>query len=228
MEVKPILATTLSKRELLRKKRLEQKRRKITTIILIAVGAVVLISLIILIPNFLRGQAQSGDGRGFTLGDPNAPVSVVNFSSFACAHCENFSKNTEPEFIANFVETGEVFYRYVTIAGPTDASAQNAAIASYCADEQNRFFDYKAFLFPAATLQDGFSSSNLINMAEMAGLDRESFETCLDSSTYQQAPIDDFRFAQSVGVAGTPSFLVNDQLVYSNELIPLVESLLKR
>lgn len=222
------MATNLSKRELLRRKRLEQKRRKTITFILIAFGAVAMISLIIFIPNFLRAQAKSGDGRGFTLGDPNAPVTVVNFSSFACVHCENFSKNTEPEFIANYVETGEVFYRYVTVASPTNLTAQNAAIASYCADDQDRFFDYKAYLYPAAAIQDGFSSSNLINLAETAGLDRASFEACLESSTHQQAPIDDFRFAQSVGVTGTPSFLVNDQLVFSTELIGIVESLLNR
>lgn len=228
MEVNLILATNLSKRELLRRKRLEQKRRKTITFILIAVGAVVLISLIIFIPNFLRGQAKSAEGRGFTIGDPNAPVTVVNFSNFACVHCENFSKNTEPDFIANYIETGDVFYRYVTVASPTDLATQNAAIASYCADEQGLFFDYKPYLYPASVLQDGFSTSNLINMAETAGLDRASFEACLESSAHQQAPIDDFRFAQSVGVTGTPSFLVNDQLVFSNELIALVESLLNK
>jgi protein-disulfide isomerase len=220
------LSTKTSNRELLVKKRKEEKRRKTITFTLIALGAVLLISLIIIIPNLITGRSKADSGRGFPLGDPNAPVSVINFSSYACGHCERFSTNVEPDFIASYVDTGDVYYRYLTVASPRNPTAVNAAIASYCAADQERFFDFKPYLYPAAGIQDGFSTTNLINLAETAGLDKASFEACLTGQTHQNAPSEDFRFAQSVGVTSTPTFLVNGQLVFANELIPLVESLL--
>ena len=223
------MSTNKSKRVLLRKKRLEQKRRKTTVVIIVALGAVLLISLTIILPNLLRNRSRAVEGRGFTLGDPDAPVSVVNFSSYSCGFCEDFSETVEPEFIANYVDTGDVYYRYITIAFSGDASARNAVKASYCAGDQNRFFDFRPYLFSAVRIQNGFSTDNLVNMAANAGLDQALFETCMVDDTHKNAPIEDLRFAQSVGVTGTPSFLVNnDQLVYSSELIPLVDSLLNR
>ena len=223
------MSTKQSKRVLLRKKRIEQKRRQTTTLILVGLGAVLLISLTIILPNLLRSQSISGEGRGFTLGNPDAPVSVVNFSSFNCGFCASFSETVEPEFIANYIDTGDVYYRYVIIAPPGDAAAQNASKASYCAEDQGQFFNFKSYLYSAASNQNGFSTENLVSLAGNAGLDQTLFETCLTDNRYENAPIEDLRFAQSVGLTGTPSFLVNnDQLVYSNELIPLVDSLLNR
>lgn len=221
--------TNLSKRELLRKKRLEEKKRKTTLFIIIALGAVLLISLTIILPNLLRNRSRAAEGRGFTLGDPNAPVSVVNFSSYSCGFCEDFSETVEPEFIANYVDTGDVYYRYITLAFSSDAGTQNAVKASYCAGDQNRYFDFKSYLFSAVRIQNGFSTDNLVNLAANAGLDQILFETCMGENTHNSAANEDLRFAQSVGVTGTPSFLVNnDQLVYSSELIPLIDSLLNR
>jgi protein-disulfide isomerase len=223
------LNTKLSKRAVLRKKRIEQKRRKTTTIILVVLSAVLLISLTIILPNFLRSRSSTSEGRGFTLGDPDAPVSVVNFSSYNCGFCANFSATVEPEFVANYVDTGDVYYRYVNIAPAGDAAAQNAAIASYCAGDQNQFFNFKSYLYSAVSIQNGFSTENLVNLATNAGLDQALFKTCMEDDTHKNAPLEDLRFAQSVGLTGTPSFLVNnEQLVYSNELIPLVDSLLNK
>jgi protein-disulfide isomerase len=223
------MKTTLSKRELLRKKRLEQKRRKIKVGIIVALGAVLLISLTIILPNLLNSQSRSEEGRGFSLGDPDAPISVVNFSSYNCGYCEEFSETVEPEFIKNYVDTGDVFYRYVSLNFSSDAGAQNAVKASYCAEDQNRFFDFKSYLYSAVRMENGFSTDNLVNLAANVGMDQALFETCMGENKHDSDPNEDLRFAQSVGVSGTPSFLVNnDQLVYSDELIPLVDSLLNK
>ncbi len=219
------MSNNLSKRELLRRKREEQKRKKTMTFVLITLAAILLLSLFIFLPPILNRPSADADTRGIPLGDPKAPVSVVNFSSFTCGHCADFSSTVEPEFIANYVETGQVKYFYISVAGSNQA-AQTASKASYCAADQNRFFDYKTDLYAAAYNPDGFSTENLISLAANAGLDRDTFVTCLESNKYNNAPIEDLKFAQSVGVTGTPSFLVNGQLVYSNELIPLVDSLL--
>ena len=226
MEV--FMTTNQAQRELLRKKRLEEKRRKNLTVIIITIGAILLISLAAILPNLLKGRATLSGGEGFTLGNPDAPITVVNFSSFACGWCENFAKTTEPNFIRDYVETGHVFYRYLTLAGQDEAS-QNLAKAAYCAAEQNRFFEYKPDLYTAASVQGGASINNLIRLADSAGLEIDSFETCLlGDNGFQNALEQDRRFAQSVGVTGTPSFLVNDQLVSASELTALLDELLDK
>ncbi len=222
------LTTNLNKREQLRKKRQEEKRRRTTTLILVAVGVIILISLAAIIPNLLRSRSEDAAGRGFTLGNPNAPVSVTNFSNYACSFCERFALTQEPEFIANYVETGDVYYRYINLAFSQDAGTQNAAKASYCANEQGGFFEFKSYLYSAEGPQDGFTNDNLVEMASTVGLDGAAFENCLQSSTYASAITEDLRFAQAVGVQGTPSFLVNDKVVFADELVPLVDSLLNR
>lgn len=219
------MSSNLSKREILRKKRLEQKRRRNKTIILVALAALALITLTILLPNLISRLTTTGDGRGFPLGDPNAPVSVVNFSSYPCGFCADFSANVEPDLISNYIETGDVYYRYVNLAH-SDPGSLNAAKASYCAADQDQFFTYKSFLYSAVGTQEGFSTNNLVNLAEAAGLDKMDFEACMEGSQYDTASSEDFRYAQSIGVTGTPTFFVNGQLVSSRELIPLIDSLL--
>lgn len=217
----------LSKREFLRKKRLEEKQRKIRKIIIISLAVIALIATTILLPNIITQRTSSDDGRGFSLGNPNSPVSVVNFSSYNCGFCADFSATTEIDLINNYVETGDVYYRYVNLAH-NDPASQNAAIASYCAADQNMFFEYKSFLYGAASLPEGFSTQSLVNLAAEAGLDKTTFEACLEGSTHNLAPSQDLRYAQSLGVTGTPTFLIDGQLVSSREVIPLVDSLLGR
>ncbi|NLN69781.1 MAG: thioredoxin domain-containing protein [Chloroflexi bacterium] len=224
------MATKQTRRQILKIKHIKQKRKKNKRALLIALGVVLLISLAIILPNLLRAKPNyKSSSTGFTLGNPDAPISVVNFSSFYCGYCELFSQTDEPEFIKNYVDTGDVFYRYVNLAFSNDEETLNAGKAAYCAAEQNLFFNMKPSFYSASREQDGFSISNIIRMAEAAGVDREQFEICLlENETLEKALSDDILFAQSIGLTGTPSFLVNDQLVFSNQLIPLVESLLEQ
>lgn len=223
------MSTNPAKRVVLRKKRQEKKRRNTIKVIGITIGAVLLISLAAIVPNLLRRQSTISGGEGFTVGDPDAPISVVNFSSFTCPFCETFSKTIEPDLIKNYVDTGEVFYRYMNLAFSEDEGTQNAGKAAYCAADQNQFFEYRSYLYSAAREQNGYTIDNLIRMANAAGLESDSFETCLiENNTLQDALFADLRFAQSVGVTGTPSFLVNDQLVSSTQLIELLDSLLDK
>lgn len=217
------MTSNQNKRELLRQKRKEQKRRKIYTTALITVAVLAVIGLLAFLPKLLSKPANYDSSQGFSLGDPNAPVKVVAFSSYTCGYCKIFSESLEKDFIEDFVDTGKVYYRYVNMASASEESI-NAAEASHCAEDQNKFFEYKGLLYTYASAAEGFSVENLIRYANAAGLDVEAFEACMLSDQYAQAYRDDRSFAQSVGVTATPTFLVNDQLVYSNELITTVEN----
>lgn len=219
------LSSNKSKRELIREKRKEEQRRKSMFLMLGILAVVAVFILAALMPGWLADRASIADSEGFVVGDPNAPVKVTQFSSYTCGFCKQFSENEEKGFVAEYVDTGKVYYRYVNIPANNEAGLLGAE-ASYCAADQNRFFDYKDYLYTYAATPDGFSLNNLIQYAQAAGLDTAAFEDCMASDTFANAYDQDVRFAQSVGITGTPSFLVNDQLVYSTDLVSTVEEAL--
>ena len=152
-------------------------------------------------------------------------MQVIQFSSYYCSHCKNFSDNIEPGFIRDYVESGFVYYRYVNLPAESEDS-QRAATASYCAAEQNRFFDYKDLLYTYSAAKDGFSLENLIKYADLIDLNISNFESCLNDAEFRNDLAQDLQLAQEVGVTATPSFLVNDRLVYSNDLFSTIDSLI--
>ncbi|MGC9385256.1 MAG: thioredoxin domain-containing protein, partial [Kosmotogaceae bacterium] len=108
-----IMSTHLNKRELLRQKRKAQQRRKIYITVLIIIGVLVVFGLFAFLPKLISKSANYGSSQGFVLGDPNAPVKVVAFSSYSCGYCKIFSESLEKDFIEDYVDTGKVYYRYV-------------------------------------------------------------------------------------------------------------------
>lgn len=220
------MSDKLSKRELLREKRKEQKRRKTMTFILITLAAIFLIVFAAFLPKLLVKQTKYGSTRGFSVGDPDAPVTVVEFSNYSCGYCKDFAERVEDGFMSEYVDPGQVYFTYVNIPSNNEQSL-SAAEASYCAADQDRFFEYKDLLFTYSGYTDAYSESNLINYAASAGLDVDQFRTCLASDSYADAYLADYEYARSVGLTGTPSFLINGkELVSSSELIPTVDELL--
>jgi len=219
------MTTNRDKREMLREKKQAQKRRSIYTLVLIIIGVIVIFGSAALLPKIFAKPPNYETNQGFTVGDPNAPVTVIAFSNYTCGYCKLFSETMEKDFITDYVETGKVFYQYVNLPNNNELSL-NAAEASHCAADQNKFFEYKSLLYTYASASDGFSVENLSKYTRLAGLDRTAFDNCMSEDKYAQAYLEDREYAQSAGIRATPTFLVNGQLVTSSELIQTVEAIL--
>lgn len=221
------MSTNLSKREILRKKRQEQKRRTIITFILVSLVVILLVLVAIFLPKFLLENASDTASPGFSIGDPDAKVSVVEFSNYDCSHCYTFNEENSKDFIRDYVDTGQVYFTYINYPSNNEGSLL-AAEASYCAEEQGMFYDYKDQIFSNFAVVDAFSEENLVAYAEAVGMDTDAFENCLVKGKYRNAYIQDVQFAQQAGVTGTPTFLINgEQLVNTSELIPTVDAYLE-
>lgn len=217
---------TKSKREILREKRKEQKRKRTLAFIIVIGAAIILFSFAAFLPKLLMDKTKYENSSGFSIGDPDAPVTVTEFSSYTCSYCKSYSETYESEFVANYVDTGLVYFTYINIPSGSEESLA-AAEASYCAAEQNLFFEYKGYLFTYSGTDDGFSESNLISYAASAGLDVDEFQACMDSDLYAEAYLDDYEYATNAGLSGTPSFFVNEaSLVYSSELYDTIDAYL--
>ena len=104
-----------------------------------------------------------------------------------------------------YIETGKVrfVYKQFPILGPQSTRASEA---SECAAEQDQFWAYHDSLFANP---GGFTDAKLINLAGQIGLDSAAFEACLASGRYTDLIANDAAIVQSLGVRGTPGFVIN-------------------
>lgn len=221
----------VSRREAFRAQRQSQQRRNRTIWISIATLAALAIAAILIIPNLPVSpenlQIPEIPVRtlvdGTTAGDPNAPVTVVEYSDFNCVHCKNFWVNSNDELLTDYIETGKVFFQYVPMSfiSPTSFTAAEAA---YCAMDQNMFWEYHDYLF--ANYGAEFTSPMLKAIAQQAGLDTGDFNACFNSSKYQLKVQQDLQSAQGLGITSTPTFLVNGERADSSTLFGMIEQAL--
>lgn len=155
---------------------------------------------------------------GNSMGDPNAPIRMVEFGDFQCPFCERFHMETEPLLVEAYIETGQLHFTYRSagnwvseFSGAGNTESQDAAQAAYCAADQNKFWEMYDALFANnrdVENQGAFSPGNLMDIAESIGLNMTEFQTCFDSEKYAAQVQQDFDDALSLGVQGTPTFIL--------------------
>lgn len=160
-----------------------------------------------------QAPAVSGDlaDNDPFLGDPSAPVTIVEFGDFQCPFCKRFFDTTEKEIIDAYVKTGKA--RFVYRDYPLTAiheMAQKSAEASECANEQDKFWSYHDRLYER---QDGLSVANFKKWAGELGLNQSQFDQCLDSGKYYNEVQKDADDGQKAGVSGTPATFVNGRMI---------------
>ncbi|NWF71097.1 MAG: DsbA family protein [Chloroflexi bacterium] len=143
-----------------------------------------------------------------SIGPADAPVTMIEFSDFRCPYCSRFETQTLNQILTNY--DGRIRYVYRDMAILGDASV-NAALAAECADDQGRFWDYHGLLF--SNQQITTSTDGLLSLAQGAGLDMNTFTTCLNNRTHLGEIVADQSDGQRVGVRGTPAFFINGRFV---------------
>ncbi len=140
------------------------------------------------------------------LGDPRAPVTVIEYSKIDCGHCVAFHQNDLAGILDDYVATGQVYFvaHYMDWNTPDWTRAKEFMEAAMCAAEQG-----KAFAFS----EKAFAGNAFAKSAEMAGMDVEAFQACRESDRYVEAVKDAVKHAAAQGVTGTPTFFVNGKKV---------------
>ena len=149
--------------------------------------------------------------QGSTLGYSDAPLTIVEYSDFLCSYCARAALNTVPQIEEEYIASGKVklVFKHYIVHGQ---KAVLAAGAAECASEQNAFWGYHDLLFLKAGGVD-FSIENLKQFAEDLELDKDSFNTCLDSERYVDKLAADVDEAGRRGVSATPTFFVGQTQV---------------
>lgn len=143
------------------------------------------------------------------LGDPNAPITLIEFGDYQCYFCNQFFHTTEDELFKNYVETGKVkvIFKDYTIIGPDSITAAHAA---HCADEQGQFWKYHDTLYNNWNGENNgwASSENLLRFASDIGLNIDQFSQCMIDSKHAPIIANSNQDAKDLGLTGTPAFFV--------------------
>ena len=143
-----------------------------------------------------------------SLGKPNAPVTLVEFSDFQCPFCQA-SVPTLKQVAQKYGDKVHIVYKQFPIPS-LHPYAPKAAEASLCAAEQSKFWELHDAMFAD---QKKLSVSDLKQTARKLGLDGKKFDSCLDSGRYVEQVQNDQKEGKRAGVNGTPAIFVNGRSV---------------
>ncbi len=164
----------------------------------------------------------SGEGDDPMLGNPNAPITMVVFKDFECHFCKKLHMEIQPKIVEKYVKTGKVkiIDRDFPFLGPASVLAAEAA---NCAFEQNKYWDYVDILHSVQSGHDSkpFEEDRLKEYATNIKLNTDKFNKCLDSEKYFEEVSKDFEEGKALGVKGTPTTYVNNEVL--NGALPFEE-----
>lgn len=143
------------------------------------------------------------------LGNPNAPITLVEFGDYQCHFCNVFFHTTEDNILKNYVETDKVrmIFKDYNIIGPDSVNASHGA---HCAKDQGLFWEYHDVLYSNWTGENNgwASSENLSRFAQEIGLDMNIWSECMLSGIHSQTILASNENAKSLELTGTPAFFV--------------------
>ena len=137
-------------------------------------------------------------------GNPQAPVTIIEFSDFQCPFCLNVVKTVQG-LLEKYDGQVKLAYRDFPLR-QIHPEAQKSAEASRCAGEQGKFWEYHDLLFEDPK---DLKTPALIMRAATLDLNTELFEVCLNSNKYSSSVEEDLQAGLKAGVSGTPAFLIN-------------------
>lgn len=159
---------------------------------------------------------QSAEIEEFVLGSPEAPVTMIDYSSHFCGHCINYHNQTLPLIIDKYVKTGKV--KIV----PRLLSPAEISLGVLCAQEQGGFWEFNDYVFEH--VQEFGSVDDIKAVAGVLGLNEDEFNQCFDSKKYEGKITEWLNQAVEADLEGTPTFFINGQQVVGNQPYSVFEA----
>ena len=143
---------------------------------------------------------------GYTVGQANAPLTMVEFTDLQCPFCRQFHLAAFEQIKKDYIDTGKL--RYISRDFPLEAihpHALGAAQAARCAGDQGKFWELRhQILLNNAQLNPAM----LTTLAQDLQLDMGAFRGCIEAGRFDADIKKDIADAAAVGVSGTPSFVI--------------------
>lgn len=148
-----------------------------------------------------------------TIGNDNAPVTIVEYFSYFCGYCKRFHDDTYSKIFEDYISNGKVKYVW-RVSPPFELG-----VAVLCANNQEKFLEYHNKIFENTAGIEGVD--DLKTLAKNIGLNEDEFNQCFDSEEslakaqgwYEQTDKDFEKVGVPVEQRGTPSFFINGELL---------------
>ena len=154
----------------------------------------------------------------FAMGALDAPVVLSEFSDFECPFCTRFAVETAPKLKEKFVDTGllRIEWNDLPVNGP---HAETGAQAGRAAGNQGKFYEFHDVLYNNTYDNQtgghpGYDVADYVRFAKEAGIeDLEKFRTEIENEEYRDVVRQALHYASSIGMRGTPAFILGDRFI---------------
>lgn len=147
-----------------------------------------------------------------TLGNPDAPVTIIEYASLSCPHCADFHRDVIPQLQKNYIDQNKVFFIYRNF--PFNEPALRGAMVAECSGD--KYFTFLKVLF-ASQDKWAFASdpvANLRTIANVGGISNEQFDKCIADKAVEDRLIAGVNWAaKDLGVQSTPTLFINGEKV---------------
>jgi protein-disulfide isomerase len=199
----------------------------------IIIGAVALAALAVVMFFLLRPSGDEGTSTGGgtqivvqpddrTMGNPKAPITMLEYAAPTCPHCARFAATVMPKIKQEYIDTGKVFYIFRTFPlSATDGAVEGIARVCLPADKYFQFLDLM-FRNQPKWDPDGYQipdvGAAVKQMARIMGVTPEQADRCMTDPKEQQRINQVSQDAiNRYNINGTPTFIINGAIVQATE-----------
>ena len=185
-----------------------EKNTKVILVFFVAIAVLVAIMYFSVIKSSgnRNENAVVNISNGFFDARGNGSIEIIEFSDFQCPVCGQ-QEPVLQKILNEYGDKVKLFYKNFPLS--MHKNSFNAALASMCANEQDKFWEYHDVLFEN---QIALDKTSLRRYAQQINLDMEQFNSCLDSEKYKKEIEKDINEGKKAGVEGTPTFFINNKL----------------
>ena len=193
-------------------------------VILLAIFAVMIVSVALYASSYYsqlmemqeKRMSMSGQNAPINLtsgspvlGSASAPITIVEFGDYQCEACYHWYHNTRADIIDNYIDTGEANLVFMDLPF-LGRDSITAAQATYCADDQGKYWEYHETLYNfQEAIDNGWASKDrLVSFAFNLDMNLDEFNDCMDSSKYAKRVKANYDESQRFGAEATPTFLI--------------------
>lgn len=161
-------------------------------------------------------------GAIYVLGKSDAPLTLVEFTDYQCPFCARFETTTFPEIKKKFIDTGKV--RFIMRDFPLEFHpfALKAAQSVRCAGDQGKYWEMRDVLFRN---QSKLDVDSLAGYAKGLSLNGDTFKSCMADDKHLKEINDEAKYVSSLGITGTPTFVLGKAVGDSVEGLKIVGAL---
>lgn len=157
------------------------------------------------------------EAQGYLMGDPNAPVQVLEFADFECPACGTYANLTKPDVVKRLVETGQISFKFLDYPLPIHLNTWDASMAAACANEQGKFWEMHDQIFATQDQWSGEATNRpkavFSRLAQGMGLNMDQWNSCYDTQKYKLNIAANMKEGEKRMVQSTPTFIIGSKMI---------------